>query len=239
MERLQKFMASCGIASRRKSEEIIKEGRVKVNGEVITKLGKKINPNQDKIKVDGKIIKKEEFKYILLNKPAGFITTTSDPQGRKTVMDLINIKQRVYPVGRLDYDTEGLLILTNDGEIANKVMHPRYKIDKEYLVTISGNLNQKEVGLLENGIELSDGVTAPAEVEIVVEYNNKSIIKIIIHEGRKNQVKRMFKKLGYQVQELKRIRIGPLSLDSKLKLGKYRFLNAQEQKKLKMALEKK
>ncbi len=239
MQRLQKFMARSGVASRRKSEGIIKEGRVKVNGKVITELGMKIDPKKDEIRVDNKIIKQEQFKYILLNKPAGYITTTDDPKGRNTVMDLINVKERIYPVGRLDYDTTGLLLLTNNGEVANKVMHPSYQIDKEYLTTISGTLSEKDVELLENGVKLSDGITAPAEVEIVVEYSNRSIVKITIHEGRKNQIKRMFKKLGYNVQELKRIKIGPLTLDSELKSGRYRFLTKAEEKKLKRALKKK
>lgn len=238
MERLQKFMSSSGVASRRKSEDIIKDGRVKVNGKIVTELGRKIDPKKDEIRVDNKIIKKEKSRYILLNKPSGYITTTNDPQGRKTVMDLINIKERVYPVGRLDYDTTGLLLLTNDGEVANKVMHPSYKIDKEYLSTISGTLSKKDIDLLENGIKLSDGITAPAEVEIVVEYSNRSIVKITLHEGRKNQIKRMFKKLGYSVEELKRIKIGPLTLDSELKLGNYRFLTKAEKKELKKSLKK-
>ena len=233
MERLQKIMAKAGIDSRRKCEEIIEEGRVQVNGKVVTELGTKVNPAQDKILVDGEEIEKEQLVYILLNKPAGFITSVDDPKGRRTVMDLINVRQRVYPVGRLDLDTEGLLLLTNDGDVSYALTHPSHKVGKKYLATVEGVPNQNKLKSLERGIKLSDGWTAPAKVELVMDFNKKAIVSIEIHEGRNNQVKRMFKAVGNPVTELKRIKVGPLTLDDDLKLGSYRHLKTEEVKQLK------
>ena len=228
MERLQKVMAKAGIDSRRKCEDIIEAGRVMVNGDVVTELGTKVDPQQDKILVDGEEIEQEKKVYILLNKPAGFITTVDDPKGRKTVMDLINVKQRVYPVGRLDLDTEGLLLLTNDGDVSYALTHPSHKIAKKYLATVEGVPNKNKLESLERGIKLSDGWTAPAETELIMDFNNKAIVSIKIHEGRNRQVKRMFKAIDNPVQELKRMEIGPLTLDDDLKLGEYRYLNKNE-----------
>ncbi|MGM0502066.1 MAG: pseudouridine synthase [Bacillota bacterium] len=238
MERLQKVMAKAGVDSRRKCEKIIKEGRVKVNGKVVTELGTKVNPQQDKIVVDGQEIEKERLVYILLNKPAGFITTVDDPKGRRTVLDLINVKQRVYPVGRLDLDTEGLLLLTNDGDVSYALTHPSHQVTKKYIATVEGVPNQNKLKSLERGIKLNDGWTAPAETERIMDFNKKSIISIKIHEGKKNQVKRMFKAVGNPVTELKRIKVGPLTLDDSLKVGQYRHLKSEEVKKLKKIAQK-
>ncbi|WP_018250066.1 pseudouridine synthase [Orenia marismortui] len=233
MERLQKVMAKAGVASRRKSEEIIKAGRVKVNDKIVTELGTKVDPSKDNIEVDGEAITKEKLVYILLNKPKNYITTVDDPKGRQTVLDIINIKQRIYPVGRLDYDTEGLLLLTNDGKVAYGLTHPSHQVSKKYLATVQGVPNDAKLKALERGIQLSDGWTAPAKAELVVEFNDKSIVSLEIHEGRKHQVKRMCKSVGHPVLELKRIKMGPLELDEDLKVGTYRFLNKAEINKLK------
>ncbi|MCK8816568.1 rRNA pseudouridine synthase [Natroniella sulfidigena] len=232
MERLQKVMAKAGVASRRKSEELITAGRVKVNGKVVTELGSKVDPSQDQIEVDGKRIQEENLVYILLNKPQGYVTTADDPHGRRTVLDLIKVKQRVYPVGRLDYDTEGLLLLTNDGDVTYALTHPSHQITKKYIATVEGVPNQGNLKALERGIKLADGWTAPAKVEVVVDFNDKAILSLEIHEGRKHQVKRMCKAVGHPVQELKRIKMGPLELDDDLKLGEYRYLRKNEVKQL-------
>ncbi|WP_027339997.1 pseudouridine synthase [Halonatronum saccharophilum] len=233
MDRLQKVMAKAGVASRRKSEEIITEGRVKVNGKLVKELGVKVDPNKDRIEVDGKEINKEQKVYLLLNKPKGYITTADDPKGRATVLDLVKVKQRVYPVGRLDYDTEGLLLLTNDGDVAYALTHPSHQVSKEYIATVEGVPNQGALDALERGIKLYDGWTAPAKARLVVDYKNKSIVSLEIHEGKKHQVKRMLKSVGYPVLELKRIKMGPLELDDNLKLGSYRRLKRWEVNKLK------
>ncbi|MFO7820170.1 MAG: pseudouridine synthase [Halanaerobacter sp.] len=228
MERLQKVMAKAGVDSRRKCEEIIEAGRVKVNGDLVTELGTKVDPKEDQIVVDGKEIEKEKLVYILLNKPAGFITTVDDPKDRNTVMDLIDVKQRVYPVGRLDQDTEGLLLLTNDGDVSYALTHPSHKVAKKYLATVEGVPNKNKLKSLEEGIKLSDGWTAPAESELVMDFNNKAIVSITLYEGRNRQVRRMFKAVGNPVQDLKRIKVGPLSLDDNLKLGQSRYLRKDE-----------
>jgi 23S rRNA pseudouridine2605 synthase len=239
MERLQKVMAERGVASRRKCEEYILAGRVEVNGVVVHNLGTKVDPTKDIIKVDGKVINEQREKiYLLLHKPAGYITSVKDPQNRKTVMELIkDVKERIYPVGRLDYDTEGLLLFTNDGELANRVMHPRYKLDKEYLTLVEGVPNEYILDLLRNGVMLTDGITAPAQVFLdKVENMQRAWMRIIIHEGRNRQVRRMCQAVGHPVLYLKRIRLGPLKLDD-LSKGKYRLLSPQEVKQLKEVVE--
>ena len=232
MERLQKVMAHAGVASRRKSEEIIKEGRVKVNGEVVTAMGVKVDPNNDEIEVDGKIITEEKKIYILLYKPEGYITTVDDPRGRKTVLDLIDdVKQRIYPVGRLDYDTSGLLLLTNDGDMTYVLTHPSYEIEKKYLVEAKGYIDDKNFKRLEEGVQLEDGLTAPAEVKVINRKKDKSKFTLSIHEGRNRQVRRMCKKIGHEVEKLKRSNFGPLNLNG-LKAGEYRYLSSKEINKL-------
>ncbi|MFW5985194.1 MAG: pseudouridine synthase [Halanaerobiaceae bacterium] len=233
MERLQKYMAHAGVASRRKSEDIIAEGRVKVNGEVVTEMGFKIDPQQDTVTVDGEVISREEKVYILFNKPTGCVCTVDDPRGRKTVLDYIDgVSQRIYPVGRLDYDTSGLLIITNDGQLTNILTHPSYEIDKTYLVEIPGQLTAEEKKQLEEGVELEDGITAPAEAEIVYKNSDKTIFMLTIHEGRNRQVRRMCEKIGHRVINLKRIGLAFLSLEQ-LSPGEFRFLTTEEVKKLK------
>ncbi|MGE7826580.1 pseudouridine synthase [Paenibacillus sp. NPDC093718] len=230
MERLQKIMAQAGVASRRKCEELILEGKVQVNGETVTELGTKADPAQDIITVSGKPIKNEKKVYIMLNKPKGVITSASDPEGRKIVSDYLKgIKERVYPIGRLDYDTEGLLLLTNDGEFANLLSHPKYHVPKTYLATVKGVPHGTELDKLRQGIMLEDGMTAPAEVEYkdVDPDNKQSVISITIHEGRNRQVRRMFEAISHPVTRLKRISYGDLLLQN-LKRGLYRHLTADE-----------
>ncbi|MGC6584450.1 pseudouridine synthase [Paenibacillus sp. Dod16] len=230
MERLQKIMAQAGVASRRKCEELILEGKVQVNGETVTELGTKADPAQDIITVSGKPIKNEKKVYIMLNKPKGVITSASDPEGRKIVSDYLKgIKERVYPIGRLDYDTEGLLLLTNDGEFANLLSHPKYHVPKTYLATVKGVPHGTELDKLRQGIMLEDGMTSPAEVEYkdVDPDNKQSVISITIHEGRNRQVRRMFEAISHPVTRLKRISYGDLLLQN-LKRGLYRHLTADE-----------
>lgn len=230
MERLQKIMAQAGVASRRKCEELILEGKVQVNGETVTELGTKADPAQDIITVSGKPIKNEKKVYVMLNKPKGVITSASDPEGRKIVSDYLKgIKERVYPIGRLDYDTEGLLLLTNDGEFANLLSHPKYHVPKTYLATVKGVPHGTELDKLRQGIMLDDGMTSPAEVEYkdVDPDNKQSVISITIHEGRNRQVRRMFEAISHPVLRLKRISYGDLLLQN-LKRGLYRHLTANE-----------
>lgn len=237
MERLQKAMAHAGVASRRKCEELIAQGRVAVNGQIVTELGFKVDPNTDVITVDGRPIRPERKLVILLHKPKGVITSVSDPQGRRTVIDYLKgVKERVYPVGRLDYDTEGLLLLTNDGELANLLMHPRHQVPKTYLATVKGIPHGEQLDRLREGIELEDGRTSPAEVEYAdVDLDqNTAVISITIHEGRNRQVRRMLEAIGHEVIRLRRIQYGPLTLAG-VPRGKYRILKPEEVKELRDA----
>ncbi|MGF7049994.1 23S rRNA pseudouridine2605 synthase [Paenibacillus sp. DS2015] len=230
MERLQKILAQAGIASRRKCEELIVAGKVEVNGETVTTLGTKADPDQDIITVAGKPIKHEKKVYVVMNKPKGVITSASDPEGRKVVSDYLKgIHERVYPVGRLDYDTEGLLLLTNDGEFANLLTHPKHHVPKTYMATVKGVPHGSELDKLKAGIMLDDGMTAPAEVEYkdIDTAKNESIISITIHEGRNRQVRRMFEAISHPVIKLKRIAFGELLLHN-LKRGLYRHLTKDE-----------
>ncbi len=239
LERLQKIISSSGIASRRAAEQLILDGRVKVNGRVVTELGTKADPERDAIKVDGRLINPKQPKtYIMLNKPAGYMTTLSDPEDRPTVKDLLKgLKARVYPVGRLDYNTEGLLLLTNDGDWAHVIMHPSFELPKTYLVKIKGILDRKDVEMLESGVYLEEGKTAPAKVRLVRKEKANSWVEITIHEGRRRQVRRMFDRVDHSVIKLKRIKIGPLSLGT-LVVGKYRHLTPSEVEALHEAAEK-
>jgi 23S rRNA pseudouridine2605 synthase len=233
LERLQKVIARAGIASRRKSEELIKEGRVKVNGKVVTELGVKVTPS-DRVEVNGVQIEKEEPVYFLLYKPRGVISSVSDDKGRKVVTDFFPYQQeRIFPVGRLDYDTSGLLLLTNDGEFANLLMHPRNEIDKVYIAKTKGIPSKENLRKLERGIQLEDGKTAPAKVKMlsVDKQKQTSIIEIIIHEGRNRQVRRMFEAIGHDVLKLKRERYGFLTLQG-LAAGEARHLTHHEVKLL-------
>ncbi|BFH61746.1 MULTISPECIES: pseudouridine synthase [Paenibacillus] len=240
MERLQKILAQAGIASRRKCEELILAGKVEVNGETVTTLGTKADPEQDIIKVEGKSIRNEKKIYIMMNKPKGVITSASDPAGRKIVTDYVKgIKERIYPVGRLDYDTEGLLLLTNDGEFANMLTHPRHHVPKTYLATVEGIPHGSELDKLRAGIRLEDGMTSPAEVEYKdIDLEKKeAVISITIHEGRNRQVRRMFEAISHKVIRLKRISFGDLQLQN-LKRGLYRNLTKAEVDSLKKMAEK-
>lgn len=228
MERLQKVIAESGVASRRKAEELILNRRVKVNGEIITELGVKVS-EKDEIKVDDTIISREEKVYYLLNKPRGVITSTTDEHGRKTVVSLIEENKRIYPVGRLDYDTTGALILTNDGEFANMMMHPKNNIDKVYVAKVKGILSPSEIMQLKNGV-IIDGITTSksrVKVKKVDKGNNTSIVELIIHEGKNHQVKKMFESIGKEVLKLKREKIAFLDLKG-LNSGEYRKLSHKE-----------
>ena len=228
-ERLQKILSAAGISSRRAAEEIIQEGRVRVNGKVITELGAKADPDKDHVKVDGKLINPKQPKnYIMLNKPAGFVTTMSDPEKRPIVANLLKgVKVRVYPVGRLDYDTEGLLLLTNDGDFAHLVTHPKHELPKTYLVKVKGALEDRHVASLEQGVFLKDGKTAPARVRKLRKEESNSWVEITIHEGRKRQVRRMIDYTGHSVIKLKRTKVGNLNLGD-LPMGAYRHLTLDE-----------
>lgn len=233
MERLQKVIANAGIASRRKAEQLIQEGKVSVNGIVVRELGTKVGP-EDEVKVNGKPIQKEEKVYYLLNKPKQCISAVSDDKGRRTVLDCFpDVKERIFPVGRLDYDTTGLLILTNDGEFANKMMHPRYHLAKTYEVAMNGVLTDQMLGMLEKGIPLEDGKTSPAEVVLLqrLEGKKKTVIQITIYEGRNRQVRRMMEYFHCEVTRLARIGYGFLDLGH-LRQGEYRKLRSFEIRKL-------
>ncbi|WHY80160.1 pseudouridine synthase [Neobacillus sp. WH10] len=233
MERLQKVIARAGIASRRKSEELIKEGRVKVNGKVVTEVGVKVFPS-DKVEVNEIQIEKEEPVYFLLYKPRGVISSVSDDKGRKVVTDFFSqFKERIFPVGRLDYDTSGLLLLTNDGEFANLLMHPKNEIDKVYVAKTKGIPLRENLRKLEKGIRLEDGKTAPAKVKLLSVDKKKqtAIVEITIHEGRNRQVRRMFDAIGNEVLKLKREQYGFLTLNG-LKTGEARELTPHEVKQL-------
>lgn len=228
MERLQKVIAQAGIASRRKAEELIKDGKVKVNGEVITELGTKVKES-DRVEVNNKPIEKENKEYYLLNKPRGVITTTSDEHGRKTVTELINTEARIYPVGRLDYDTTGAIILTNDGEFTNILMHPSNKIDKVYLAKLEGIIKGEQINTLKNGVMLDDILVKASRVKLkkVNKESNTSMVEITIHEGKNHQVKRMFESVGFHVEKLTRERIDIFTINN-LKSGEYRKLTPKE-----------
>lgn len=231
--RLQKYMAEAGVASRRKCEELIAMGKVEVNGQVVTLPGTKIFGNEV-IKVDGKEIRQEQNKvYVLLNKPVGYISTSKDQFSRKTVLDLVDtIKKRIYPVGRLDYDTSGLMILTNDGELANRLTHPKHEMNKVYRVMIDGNIRESDIKSLKTGISIEDYTTAPAKVHIIETSKKESIVEITIHEGKNRQVRKMFEALGYAVLRLKRVAIGPITIEG-LEEGKWRYLSKKEIEALK------
>ncbi|MDI6784505.1 MAG: pseudouridine synthase [bacterium] len=224
-ERLQKYIARCGVCSRRKAEKLIEQARVQVNGKTITQMGYVIDPDQIEVRVDNQVIRPAVDKvYLVLNKPVGYLTTVSDPEGRRTVFDLLpTLNERVFPVGRLDADSEGLLLFTNDGELANRLIHPRYGVKKKYLVTIEGQINPKTVASLERGIVLEDGKTAPAKIRILRSSRTITSLELEIAEGKKRQIRRMFATVGHPVLKLLRIQFGPLQLGN-LKSGKYRFL---------------
>ena len=232
MERLQKVIASTGYCSRRKAEELIKEGKVMVDNEIITTLGHKVLSNAEII-IEGVLLEKENKVYFLLNKPRGVISSVKDDKKRTTVVDLIDTNIRIYPVGRLDYDTTGLLILTNDGELANLIMHPRNEIEKQYIAKLEGIIKGEEINKLKNGIVLDGTKCIPKRVKLreFDKKTNTSIVEIVICEGKNHEVKRLFESVSFNVLKLKRERIGFLTL-GKLKSGEYRKLNPKEVKQL-------
>ena len=242
-ERLQKVLAQAGVASRRHAEQLIVDGRVTVNGNKVSALGTKVRL-QDQIQVDGQLVDRSEvLHYYLLHKPVSVITSVSDPQGRPTVVDLLkDIPVRVYPVGRLDYETSGLLVLTNDGELAHRLMHPTYGVEKTYRVWVQGPVGINALETLRQGVLLEDGNTAPAQVERVsgvsretffkAKGNHLEVLEVTIHEGRNRQIRRMFSAIGYPAVKLERIRFGTLTLENSLQIGAYRALTIKEVKEL-------
>ena len=233
-ERLQKYMAQCGVASRRKCEELILDGKVKVNGIIVNELGTKINPEIDIVEFNNQIIKIEEKKlYIMLNKPEGYITSAKDEKGRKTVLDIVNVQERIYPIGRLDYDSSGLLLLTNDGSIYNNIIHPRVAIKKKYIAVCKGKFTQSDIKKFKSGIDIGGYVTAEADIDIICEEKSKnsteilSTVEISIHEGKNRQVRRMCESIGKKVLALHRSKIGNIGVKD-LKIGTWRYLKQKE-----------
>lgn len=226
--RLQKYLAQCAVASRRASEEIIKSGRVSVNGKTVSELGVKVSGG-DTVCVDGKVIKPESKKvYIMLNKPVGYMSTVNDDQGRATVMDLIgDISTRVYPVGRLDYNTEGLLLMSNDGDFTYKVTHPKHKLDKIYEVLVTGKPCNNAISILERGVIIDHRRTSPATVDVAESTKGSALLRITIHEGRNRQVRKMCAAVGFNVRALRRVSEGGLNLGN-LPIGKWRHLTEAE-----------
>ncbi len=225
LERLQKVLAKAGVASRRRAEELIRQGKVRVDGKVVTEMGTKVDPETQNIECDGvALVSQEEKVYILLNKPTGYLSTVDDPQGRPIVTDLLkNIAERVYPVGRLDLNTEGALLLTNDGELSQKILHPSHEVNKTYVAKVKGVPGKKKLDALSKGIELEGRKTWPARIKVLKTEAQSTVIQIIIHEGRKRQVRKMFEAIGHPVLALKRTAYGQLELGG-LGPGKYRFL---------------
>ncbi len=229
LERLQKVMAEFGVASRRKCEELITSGAVRVNGIAVTTLGFKVDKEKDLIEVGGTLLKPAEKKvYILLNKPVGYITSAKDQFGRPTVLDLVKeVHDRVFPVGRLDYDTEGLLILTNDGELTYRITHPKHQVNKTYTAVVTGIMDSRDITAFQEGLAVEDYVTAPAKLEILKTLKHSTVVNITIHEGRNRQVRKMCAAVGHPVKSLTRIRIGQIRLDG-LERGTYRHLTEPE-----------
>lgn len=230
--RLQKFLSQCGVASRRKAEELIAQNKVKVNGHPV-KVGDKVDPRKDLVTVCGKRVSKVmEKRYIMLYKPRGYVTTVSDEMGRKTVMDLVgDVKLRLYPVGRLDKDSEGLLLLTNDGEFANAMTHPKRHVPKTYRVTVRPDISDQQLLAFTEGMELDGKKTMPIETRIVTKETGRVVLELVLHEGRNRQIRRMCESLGLEVARLKRTAFGPIKMGM-LQQGKWRELEELEVKKL-------
>lgn len=233
-ERLQKYMARCGVASRRKCEEIILSSKVKINDKIVNELGVKIDPSKDKVFYNGKRILPEENKlYIMLNKPEGYITSVKDEKGRKTILDLVKVNERIYPIGRLDYDSSGLILLTNDGDIYNKIIHPRVEVEKKYIALCKGVFSDEEIKKFENGIDIGGYITANAKIKLIDKEKDKktntvnSLVEIIIHEGKNRQIRKMCSALGHEVITLKRVAVGDIKLGY-LKRGEWRNLTKNE-----------
>lgn len=226
-ERLQKVLARAGVSSRRRGEEFIAAGRVRVNGEVAV-LGRRVDPKRDRIELDGVRVQADDtLVHYLLHKPAGVVSTSSDPEGRPTVISLVPAEPRVFSVGRLDFETEGLIIITNDGDLAHRLMHPSHGVEKEYLAEVDGVPSPGALRRLRDGVELDDGITAPARVTIVDRSEGSAIVSLVLHEGRKRQVRRMCAEVGHPVRRLVRVRIGPIA-DRALRPGEWRVLSGAE-----------
>lgn len=232
-ERLQKILSRAGVASRRAAEVLIAEGHVTVNGKVVKELGTKVDASSADIRVDGRKIKRDVEKiYVMLNKPRRVLSAVSDDRGRQTVVDLIDdVSEKIFPIGRLDYNTEGLLLLTNDGALANALMHPSFEVNKKYVAVIKGRVDEERLDRLRIGIKLDDGMTAPALVNVIALDDDSSTVEITIHEGRNRQVRRMFSAIGYNIKRLRRVSFAGLTLDN-LKVGEHRRLNRRELDKL-------
>jgi 23S rRNA pseudouridine2605 synthase len=226
-QRLQKVLAAAGIASRRASEELIVAGRVTVNGEVAS-LGRKVDPVTDTVSVDGERVNVDPDRvYLMLNKPQGVLTTADDPQGRPTVFDLVNLPQRLFTVGRLDRDTEGLLLLTNDGDLAHALMHPSYGVERVYLALVPGPVRRKALAALTQGVELEDGIARASSARVLEQERGRALVEVVMTEGRKREVRRMLGALGLTVERLARVAYGGVELGD-LRQGKWRFLTQQE-----------
>lgn len=233
MERLQKFMAHAGVASRRKCEEIIEAGGVNVNGKTVRELGTKVDPAKDKVMVNGRLIRQKEKKvYLMMYKPRGYVSSVKDERGRKTVVDLLkDVKERVYPVGRLDYDSEGLLLLTNDGELTQALTHPKHQVAKTYKVRVEGIPSLDKLERMEKGIKLEDGITAPAKISLTHELDGNALLEITIREGKNRQVRRMCEFIGHSVKRLVRTQIGPVELRN-MSVGEVKEINDKQLKEL-------
>jgi 23S rRNA pseudouridine2605 synthase len=239
--RLQKIISTAGVASRRAAEKLIVEGRVSVNGDTVRELGSKADPDTDEIRVDGRRVKHaQRLRYFLLNKPRGYVTTRSDPEKRRTVLDLLRgVREYVYPVGRLDFDSEGLLILTNDGDLAATLTHPRHEVERVYEAQVLGVPDAHDIDRLSRGIVIEGRRTSPAHVELVGRRSDgdTSVLRVTIHEGRTRQVRKMCDAIGHPVRALRRVRIGPI-VDKNLRLGSYRELTSDEVRRLKSSAKK-
>ncbi len=234
--RLQKVIAEAGLASRRKAEELMVAGRVTVNGKVVDRLGSRVDPERDKVAVDGRVIGEEPKVVVILNKPRGYLSTASDDRGRPTVVDLVQgVGRRVFPVGRLDLDSEGLIIMTNDGPLAHGLAHPSREVPKTYAALVHGHPGRQALKTLADGVELDDGKTAPARVRLLGAHGGNAILELTIHEGRNREVRRMCEAVGHEVLDLKRTRVGPLSLGP-LRPGEFRHLTEAEVESLRQAV---
>jgi 23S rRNA pseudouridine2605 synthase len=227
VERLQRILASHGVASLRASEQIILDGKVNVNGKVVRELGAKADPTKDRIEVEGRLLQPQRHRYLMLNKPSGYITTAHDERSRRTVMDLIDLRERVYPVGRLDRDTEGLLLLTNDGELANRVTHPRYEIDKEYQILTHLRPSGQTLGAILQGVRVDGALVVPSEFRILRETAEGIELKLVIHSGINRVVRKMMDQYGIEIARLRRTRVGPIAL-GRMPVGRWRELSPGE-----------
>ncbi|MGA1774594.1 MAG: pseudouridine synthase [Nitriliruptoraceae bacterium] len=233
-ERLQKVLSAAGVASRRHAEELIAAGRVRVNGALAT-LGDRVDATTDVVEVDGERVTLDTtLRYVLLNKPQGFVSTTSDPEGRPTVTELINLPDRLYPVGRLDRDTEGLLLLTNDGDLVHRLLHPSFGVERTYLALVPGPVRREVLGRLRDGVELDDGPARPRRVRLAEQHAGKAVLEVVMTEGRKREVRRMLAAVGLPVERLARVAFGGVELGD-LRQGKWRFLTDPEVNRLRRA----